>query len=242
MDLIFLDTETTGVEDTDQIVQLAYVLVKDGVKYKRNRYYKPQVPISFKAMAVHHITNEKVAECPFLDENDDNMKTLNKLNIPDNVLIAHNADFDIGMLSNHGFNINMRKIDTLRCARHLLDDAQGHALGVIFYQYRLHLKLPELAAEMKIDLDGLAAHDALYDVLMLILVTRMLTRVAGGKVEKLIELTLTPVLIKEFTFGKHKGELVEDVAKTDAAYLNWMLKNMEDLGEDMRYTINKYLG
>ncbi len=238
---VFLDTETTGIEEHDQVIQLAYVVVKDGKKTPMNKIYKPSVPISYKAMAVHGITKEMVADAPALDMSDLLMRGLVKMNIPNNIIVAHNAPFDIGMLGRHGFTSEMQTIDTLRCARHLLDDAEGHALGVIYYQYNLYKHMDELAEELGVDVGKLSAHDALYDVLMLILATRMLIRVAGGDPMKLVELTQTPVMIKEFSFGKYKGRLIADIKKEDAGYLGWMLRGMEDLSEDMRYTINTLL-
>lgn len=238
---IFADTETTGIEEHDEVIQLAYVVSKDGKKTPMNKLYNPTVPISFKAMAVHNITKEMVSDKTTLDMNDVLMRGLAKMNTPDNYFVAHNAQFDIDMLGRHGFDLKMKTIDTLRCAKHLLDDAQGHSLGVIYYQYNLYKYMPELAKELGLDTGKLSAHDAMYDVMMLILATRMLVKVAGGDPEKLVELTQTPVLIKEFTFGKHKGSLVADVAKKDSSYLKWMLTGMEGLDEDMKFTINTYL-
>ena len=58
--------------------------------------------------------------------------------------------------------------------------------------------------------------------------------------KKLFELSSTLVIVQTFKFGKYKGENIEDVAKRDANYLNWMMKNME-LDEDMLYTLNRVL-
>lgn len=243
MDFVFLDTETTGLEENDEVIQLAYVVSKDGKKVVMNKLYKPGCTISPHAMATHHITPEKVQDKGVLDMNDLLMRGLEKMNYAgDSVLVAHNAKFDIDMLSHHGFNNRMRVIDTLRCSRHLLDDAEGHSLGVIFYQYGIYREMDELADELGVDTSIITSHDALYDVMMLILVTRRLMRIAGNDPEELIRLTNTPVMIEEFSFGKHKGEKVKDVAKTDASYLEWMLKNMDNLDEDLRHTINVYLG
>ena len=63
-----------------------------------------------------------------------------------------------------------------------------------------------------------------------------------NSMEKLAELTITPVLIKTFKFGKYKGEDIVSVASKDAGYLNWMRTNMADLDEDMKYTIDKAIG
>jgi len=57
----------------------------------------------------------------------------------------------------------------------------------------------------------------------------------------MIELTTAPILIKKFRFGKHKGRNFQEVAKEDSGYLNWMLKNMQDLDSDTRYTIEYWL-
>ena len=57
--------------------------------------------------------------------------------------------------------------------------------------------------------------------------------------EKLAELTKTPVFIQKFRFGKYKGEEVVEVARKDSGYLQWMRSNMADLDEDMKYTLDK---
>ncbi|MBL0721995.1 MAG: hypothetical protein JJV88_05390 [Sulfurovum sp.] len=58
--------------------------------------------------------------------------------------------------------------------------------------------------------------------------------------QKLAELTNTPVLIKIFKFGKYKGENIEQIFSEDISYLKWMRKNL-DLDEDMKYTLDCYI-
>jgi len=58
--------------------------------------------------------------------------------------------------------------------------------------------------------------------------------------KRLAELTKTPVMLKEFKFGKYNGEKIGDIAKRDIRYLKWVYNNM-DLDEDMRYTLELYL-
>jgi DNA polymerase-3 subunit epsilon/exodeoxyribonuclease X len=60
-------------------------------------------------------------------------------------------------------------------------------------------------------------------------------------IQKLIELTNTPILYQKIPFGKYKNQDFESVAKSDSQYLKWMLNSMENLDEDIRYTINYYL-
>ena len=61
-------------------------------------------------------------------------------------------------------------------------------------------------------------------------------------IEKMIELTLTPVFYsKPLKFGKYKGKTLIEIAETDKGYLSWMVGNMESLDEDMRYSIQTVL-
>ena len=57
-------------------------------------------------------------------------------------------------------------------------------------------------------------------------------------VEQMLDLTNTPILIKTFRFGKHKGKELKEVAQSDAGYLRWMLSSMDNLDDDMKYSIN----
>ncbi|MEA1914837.1 MAG: 3'-5' exonuclease, partial [Campylobacterota bacterium] len=91
------------------------------------------------------------------------------------------------------------------------------------------------------------AHDAIGDVLVMKLFLSKL--VAKAKelypntniMDKLVELTTTPVFIQTFKFGKHRGRSTTEVANEDAGYLNWMRDNMKDLDEDMKYTLDTLL-
>jgi DNA polymerase-3 subunit epsilon len=60
---IILDTETTGLGDLDEIVQIG---VTDGAGnvLMDNILVKPSCPISAEAQAVHHISSEMVAHAP----------------------------------------------------------------------------------------------------------------------------------------------------------------------------------
>ena len=63
MRIIFFDTETTGNAELDRLCQLG---VKDrGVATPvLNELFRPPLPITFEAMAVHQITEKMVADKP----------------------------------------------------------------------------------------------------------------------------------------------------------------------------------
>ena len=59
--------------------------------------------------------------------------------------------------------------------------------------------------------------------------------------EDMCELTFKNVLLQKFEFGKYAGRYIEEISMSDRGYLEWMLENIMDLDEDLRYSIDYYL-
>lgn len=241
---VLLDTETTGAGEEDRIIQLGY-MVLDGKRVDvYNDLCSAPLPIGYGAMEVHGITPEMIEGKPPCSETKA-FKTLCELNTPENVLIIHNAPFDLGMLAKENFTSKMRLIDTLRCARHLFDEEEAHRLQ--YFRYRLGLYKIEQAEADALGIE-VKAHDAIGDVLVLKLFLtelrkRLQERFEGvNPIDKMVELTQTPVFYtRPLKFGKYKGKTLQEIAQNDKGYLSWMLGNMESLDEDMRYSIEKVL-
>jgi DNA polymerase-3 subunit epsilon/exodeoxyribonuclease X len=167
-----------------------------------------------------------------------------ELNTIENYLIIHNAPFDIKMLEKEGFKTEMKVIDTLRVAKHVMPDEEAHRLQYFRYKMELYKDEQKEADTLGIEVK---AHDAIGDVLVLKLFLSKLKTIVQEKfpnenpVEKMVDLTNTPILVTAFRFGKHKGKTLAEVAQEDAGYLRWMLKSMDNLDEDLRYSINYYL-
>jgi DNA polymerase III epsilon subunit-like protein len=241
---IILDTETTGAGENDRVIQLGFMVLDGKNVQVHNDLCSSPVPIGYGAMEVHGITPDQIEGKPSCVETSA-FKALEVLNTPDNVMIIHNAPFDLGMLAKENFTSKMRLIDTLRCAKHLFDEEEAHRLQ--FFRYRLELyKLEQAEA----DALGIVvkAHDAIGDVLVLKLflteLRKKLTERFGNvnPIDKMVELTQTPVLItRPLKFGKHKGKTLAEIVMSDKGYLSWMLANMENLDEDMKYSIAKVL-
>jgi DNA polymerase-3 subunit epsilon/exodeoxyribonuclease X len=240
---IILDTETTGTEENDRIIQLGYVVLGDKVSEVHNEFCSCDTPISWGAMETHGITPEMIEGKPACVDTDA-YKRLLELNTEDNVVIIHNAPFDIWMLEKEGFSLNMKLIDTLRCAKHLYPDEEAHRLQ--YFRYRMELYKDEEEEATKLGVE-VKAHDAIGDVLILKLFLTELKKTIKDKfpdeniIDKMVSLTKEPILIKEFKFGKYKGQLLKDVATKDAGYLKWLLTSMENLDSDLRYSIEKVL-
>jgi DNA polymerase-3 subunit epsilon/exodeoxyribonuclease X len=241
---IILDTETTGADEKDRVIQLGYLVLGAKEIEVHNELNSSDVPISFGAMEVHGITPDMIASKPLCTQTQ-GYKRLLELNTHDNFLIIHNAPFDIKMLEKEGFKTAMKVIDTLRVAKHLLPDEEAHRLQYFRYKMGLYKSEKQEADALKIEVK---AHDAIGDVLVLKLLLSKLKELVmisypdENPAQKMVDLTNTPILIKTFRFGKHKGKSLQEVAQEDAGYLRWMLGNMENLDDDMRYSINYFLG
>ena len=240
---IILDTETTGVGETDRVIQLGFIVLGTKPVEVHNEFNSSDVPISFGAMEVHGITPDLLEGKPTCTETSAYTRLL-ELNTNENYLIIHNAPFDIKMLEKEGFETQMKVIDTLRVAKHVLPDEEAHRLQYFRYKMDLYKEEEKEAAALGI---VVKAHDAIGDVLVLKLLLSKLRVVVQGAfpsenpVEKMVDLTNTPILVKTFRFGKHKGKELAEVAREDAGYLRWMLSSMETLDDDLRYSINYYL-
>lgn len=238
---LFLDTETTGTDALDRLYQVAYKTSNETLDEK----FKPPVPISHVASSITHVTNKDVAlKLPFAGSTTE--AKLKDLADKDYILIAHNAQFDLGMLAKEGINFK-RHICTLKLARHIDDGMMvNHQLQYLRYYY-----------ELDIDLGGLAPHDALADIIVLEQVFKKLARSIQDKyslnksqtIERMMEISIKPSLLKSIKFGKYstktpEEQLISNIAKNDPQYLIWLLnekKKKPEGEEEWIYTLNYYL-
>src|SRR3989338_5559460 len=246
MRIIFFDTETTGGAEHDRLIQLG---VKErptsprlrgtsGDVFVHNAIYKPPVPISIESMAIHHITEKMTADKPLFGEAPEYEKMKNLFEHEDTVAVAHNAAFDIAMLAREGISPR-QTICTYKIARALDPEEKLGQYRLQYLRYLLGLEVEALA------------HDALGDVLVLeALFERLLAKMGeqmGAEEEalrRMIEISSRPMLFTTLRFGKHKGKRIEDVARTDSSYLEWLLneKKKDPAAEaDWMYTLEHYL-
>jgi len=223
---IFLDTETTGTAEKDRLCQLAYK-TEDGDIV--NELFKPPLPIEIDAMCVHHITNEMVESKPAFKDSNDHRKLVDLLNDDKNILVAHNAKFDVDMLIKEGVHPK-KAICSLKLARSLDPNGVIPRYSLQYLRYFLGIQIEA------------TAHDALGDILVLEkLFERLFFRMSkdiGPKAveDKMLEISSKPVLLTRMYFGKHKGELFKDIP---VDYLQWL--SGTELDEDMRFTVQHYL-
>jgi DNA polymerase III alpha subunit (gram-positive type) len=241
---ILFDTETTGNQEEDRIIQVGAMIVDaKGEVEVFDEFCSTVLPIKIEAMVVHGITPNLIeGKGVFIDTNF--YKTLQSLNNQENYLIAHNMPFDMGMMEKEGFVSQIRIIDTLRVAKHLLSEQKSKALQ--YLRYSLEMYKEEQAEADKYNIT-IKAHDAIGDVLVMKLLLSKLVALTKEQFPdvnpmlKMEELTKTPIFIETFAFGKHKGKKISEVCDSDIGYINWMQKNM-DLDVDMKYTLDTIMG
>ena len=263
------DTETTGIDDLDQVIELAVVPVRvheiAGVYVDTengwDQLIKPNVPIHPAARGAHHITDKELETAPnwsdYLKFEGDPFDIWGKHR---SVFVAHNAEYDLRLINQTVAANGTQKlflpdmtIDTFRVAKHIWEDAPGFANQTLRYWRGLDEKFPELPDILR-DLlftEGKSMHRALPDaVVTAYLVADMLS--AGFTVQDLIDLTEFPILQKMCFMPKHSGKTWEEVARIDPGYCSWMLSqgpvvvdtNGKKTGfdDETRFTLKYHLG
>ncbi|DAB36556.1 MAG TPA: DNA polymerase III subunit epsilon, partial [Sulfurospirillum cavolei] len=165
MKIIVLDTETTGMFEKDRICQLSFLVLNEEFEIEEvhDALCKPPLPISYEAMAIHHITHEMVEGEPACVQTKA-YKRLLELNSPANILVIQNAAFDLNMLAKEGFASQMNLIDTFRILRALYPNDGSFSLQFKRYQWGLYKEEEGIAQKLGITIN---AHDALGDVIVL---------------------------------------------------------------------------
>jgi len=211
-----IDTETTSFEGG--IVEIASVDIVDGVICNpMSDFVRPPEPIGFEAMAIHHITEEMVANAPLIDD------VIGRY-LGADVYVAHNAAFDRAKLP----QITAPWICTMKLARKLWPE-EKHGNQYLRYRFGLNPDVPE----------GLHAHRALYDCYVTATNLLYMNGIAQWNVAQMRDITVRPSLLHALRFGKHKGLTFGEVAETDPGYLRWLVGNSDD--EDILFTAKHWL-
>lgn len=229
--ILFFDSETTGVEKKDKICSIGLVC-GDEVHYE---LINPLMKIPPSASMIHHITNEMVADVAAFAHSE--IKgILESFNSSENTIVMHNAPFDLEMLSKEGFIWQGNIIDTLKCSQSLMDDLDSYALQFLRYELRLYKNEESFFNRFGIKL---TPHNAISDALSVRMIYEYLLDLASY--DELLEISSANVLIHRLPFGKYAKRYIEEIVKKDSAYLVWMLSNVNDLDDDLRYSIEYFL-
>jgi len=131
---IVLDVETTGLDYTkERIIEFAAVkLVNDEIVDTYETLINPQQHIRKSSIAIHHITEDMVADAP--TEKEAVPKILKF--IGNSPIIAHNAIFDYSFLNEASIRVKKKelkniKIDTQFLFKEIYPDLESHGLAML---------------------------------------------------------------------------------------------------------------
>lgn len=140
---VVFDVETTGLSAVyDTIIELAAVKIKNGEIIDRfESFANPHHRLSATTIDLTGITDDMVANAPNVDEVLRNFKDWAE----DDILVAHNASFDMGFL-NVGYKQLLGSgkavnpvIDTLELGRFLYPEMKSHRLNTLAKKFDIEL-------------------------------------------------------------------------------------------------------
>jgi DNA polymerase-3 subunit epsilon len=217
---ICLDCEFTGLDlEKDRILELAAVRFTlsqqvDQVDFLVN----PECPISPDSFAIHHISEEMIADKPKIAAVLPHFLHF----IGEDIIIGHGISYDLQMIDYAlqraalSYSLKDRRcIDTLRLAR-LYGDSPNNSLERLAH----HFNVPSQGA-----------HRALNDVLVNVEVFKHLVR-KFKTLEEIFEVLSKPIKMKYMPLGKYKGRQFGEIP---LQYLQWAAHL--DFDQDLLYTI-----
>lgn len=207
MTTLLFDTETTGSKDAE-IIEAAWLELSDPINLTVlatfEQRYRPSKPIELGALAIHHIYDEELVNCPPHTD----------FRLPDDTryLIGHNIDYDWNVAGKP----HVKRICTLALARYFYPDLDSHSQSAMLYYIRRNVARDRLRQ----------AHSALADVQNCLIILEHFIERAGdietwGDLWQLSERARIPSIMP---FGKHKGL---PVAQVPDDYKAWLLRQQD---------------
>jgi len=150
-EFVVLDLETTGAKSPpSRIMEIGAFRVRNGeITDKFHSLLNPEMPIPEFIGALTGIRDDMVADAPkFAEIAEDLMRF-----IGESVLVAHNADFDLGFLNYEigrvykGYHLGNPSLCTVQLSRGLISEIQNHKLKTVANYYSIDLVNPHRASD-----------------------------------------------------------------------------------------------
>ena len=224
MQAIILDTETHTLNG--QPIEIAYapVQINEGKLTLDktqifDQLYSVDEPISYAAMAVHHILESELVDQPHY--------TTFTLPSDTTYIIGHNIDYDIRALEKCGVDSkNIKAICTLALARLVWPDAEAHNISALIYMItKGSAKARDMIKK---------AHRADMDIILTAnILMHEIHHLKIQSIEELYQVSEDARIPRSINFGKHRGTAITDLP---ADYMQWLLRQ-EDLDPYLRKAI-----
>ena len=224
MQAIILDTETHTLNG--QPIEIAYapIQIHDGKltldkSQIFDQLYRVDEPISYAAMAVHHILESELVDQPHY--------TSFSLPQETTYIIGHNIDYDIRALEKCGVDTSkIKAICTLALARLVWPDAEAHNISALIYMItKGSAKARDMIKK---------AHRADMDIILTAnILMHEIHHLKIQTIEELYTASEDARIPRTINFGKHRGTAITDLP---ADYMQWLLRQ-EDLDPYLRKAI-----
>ena len=224
--ICFFDLETTGIDVArDRIVEISIVKVHpNGTEETKTWLVNPEMPIPFLASQVHGITDEKVANAPTFKA----LATQIHNMIKDSDLAGFNSDrFDIPLLAEEllragvDFDMKNRVSVDVQTIFHKMEERTLSAAYKFYCGKSLdnaHSAEADTTATYEILKAQLERYENLENDIKSL--SEFTTR------KKSVDFAGFIVMNEDqqevFSFGKHKGKLVEKVLEEEPGYFGWI--------------------
>jgi DNA polymerase-3 subunit epsilon len=224
--ICFFDLETTGIDVArDRIVEISiFKVYPNGNKESKTWLVNPTIPIPPQTTAVHGITNEKVADEPTFKELASQVHNM----IKDSDLAGFNSDrFDIPLLAEEllraevDFDMKNRVSVDVQTIFHKKEERTLSAALKFYCGTNLenaHSAEADTMATYEILKAQLDRYDDLDNDMKWL--SEFTTRKKSVDFAGFIALNNEGKEI--FTFGKNKGQLVEEVLEKEPGYYGWI--------------------
>lgn len=215
MSALILDTETNSLNGYP--IEIAHIscsfeqgILRIDGNSAFDEYFSCPEPIELGSMATHHILETDITGKPSYEV----------FRLPENTeyLIGHNIDYDIQAIKLCDSSINVKGICTLALARMVWDELETHNLTAMYY----HVMSADLEKARK---HLRNAHNARWDIYFTgVVLQAIIEKLAIKDMNSLYQMSEIARIPKRITFGKHKGELIDELPDS---YIDWLLKQPE---------------
>ncbi|MCO8101044.1 putative quorum-sensing-regulated virulence factor [Acinetobacter indicus] len=215
MHAIILDTETHTLNGYPIEVAYAPIQLQQGkISLDKSQifdqFYQVDEPISYAAMAVHHILESDLIDQPHYTS----------FRLPEETLyiIGHNIDYDIRAIQKCGVDTShIKAICTLALARLVWPDVEAHNISALIYMIS---KGSEKARDMI-----KKAHRADMDIILTAnILMHIVHHLQIDSIEALYAASEDARIPRVMSFGKHRGTAIADLPND---YIQWLLRQDE---------------
>ena len=160
-DITILDTETTGLDNNDEMVEIS--MVDKNEKILLNTLVKPTIPIPYDAYKVHGINDLDVIHAPKYSEIHEKIIDI----VKNKTVVIYNASYDFRILRQTSLKYNLE--NPLRYAKDIFCAMKNYSIIYgewnNYYNDYKWCNLSKAAHYEDVDLEGIELHRALADTI-----------------------------------------------------------------------------